>query len=119
MPYKPKKPCAYPGCPNLTDGTYCQEHKKLETAKYNRFHRNRTAQSFYDSYAWRKLRAQFLLEHPICEECRKHGKLIKATIVDHIVPISKGGEPLDENNLQALCWSCHSSKSIREGSRFL
>lgn len=30
MPYKPKKPCAYPGCPNLTDAQYCSEHKALE-----------------------------------------------------------------------------------------
>lgn len=27
MPRKPKKPCAYPGCPNLTDGRYCPEHQ--------------------------------------------------------------------------------------------
>ncbi len=25
MPSKPKKPCAYPDCPNLTDGRYCPE----------------------------------------------------------------------------------------------
>ncbi|MCC8046435.1 MAG: HNH endonuclease, partial [Clostridiales bacterium] len=26
MPKMPKKPCSYPGCPRLTDGTYCEEH---------------------------------------------------------------------------------------------
>lgn len=30
MPRKPKKPCAYPGCPNLTDGRYCPEHQSKE-----------------------------------------------------------------------------------------
>lgn len=25
MPRKPKKPCAYPGCPNLTEGRYCPD----------------------------------------------------------------------------------------------
>lgn len=29
MPRKPKRGCAYPGCPKLTDGQYCEEHKKL------------------------------------------------------------------------------------------
>lgn len=29
MPHKPKRPCRYPGCPNLCDtGTYCEEHRK-------------------------------------------------------------------------------------------
>ena len=26
MPTKPKHPCGYPGCPNLTDRRYCPEH---------------------------------------------------------------------------------------------
>ena len=30
----------------------------------------------------------------------------------------KSGAPLDENNLQSLCWSCHSRKSAQEGSRW-
>jgi 5-methylcytosine-specific restriction protein A len=118
MPHTPKKPCRFAGCPNLTDDTYCTEHKKLLDKQYNHFQRNQTAQSFYDSYAWRKLRARYLIENPLCVECRRQGKLTKATLVDHIVPISKGGEPLEESNLQPLCWNCHSSKSISEGSRF-
>ena len=87
-------------------------------ARYNHSQRNQEVQSFYDSSAWRKLRARYILEHPFCVECRNRGKLKEAEVVDHIVPISKGGAPLDESNLQSLCWSCHSSKSIKEGSRF-
>ncbi len=26
MPRKPKRPCSYPGCPNLCDGRFCEEH---------------------------------------------------------------------------------------------
>lgn len=26
VPSKPKKPCAYPGCPALVTGRYCEEH---------------------------------------------------------------------------------------------
>ena len=39
-------------------------------------------------------------------------------MVDHIQPIKQGGQALDMDNLQSLCWSCHSAKSIKEGSRF-
>lgn len=29
MPRKPKKPCRYPGYPNLTESAYCEEHSYL------------------------------------------------------------------------------------------
>lgn len=40
MPHKPKKPCAYPGCPNLTDETYCEVHKNMVAKQYNKFQRS-------------------------------------------------------------------------------
>ena len=45
MPCKPKRPCAYPGCPELTDGRYCAEHQKIITAHYNRLNATRPAAS--------------------------------------------------------------------------
>lgn len=118
MPRKPLKPCRYPGCPELTEGTYCPLHKKIMDAQYDARCRDRGAAEFYHSKEWKRLRQNFLIENPFCVECRKAGKLTKATVVDHIVPIRQGGHALDENNLQSLCASCHGSKSIREGSRF-
>ena len=29
MPRKALKPCKHPGCPRLTEGAYCDEHKPL------------------------------------------------------------------------------------------
>lgn len=118
MPYRPKKPCAYPGCADLADGRYCAKHKKLADAQYDARCRDRGMHEFYTSRVWRKKRQEFLTEHPFCIECRKHGRLAKATVVDHIVPIRQGGPALDEDDLQALCASCHGAKSIKEGSRF-
>ena len=109
MPRKPKKPCAYPGCPNLTDTKYCESHKALENTEYTAGSRN----TFYKSPEWKKKRAEYLESHPFCSSCGH-----PASVVDHIVPILNGGEALDDDNLQALCWSCHSKKSIKEGSRF-
>ncbi len=118
MPRKPLKPCSFRGCPNLTEGRYCEYHQKIVNAQYDKTMRNRSAYEFYHSAEWRRLRNNFLIEHPFCEECQRQGRLTKATVVDHIVPIQQGGALLEESNLQALCASCHGSKSIKEGSRF-
>ncbi len=118
MPYKPKRPCSYPGCPKLTDGRYCPEHKKLMEKQYDKYQRSKESSAFYRSSDWKKMRANYLIEHPFCVECNRHGKLTKATVVDHIIPIRMGGPLLEESNLQALCASCHTRKSIKEGSRF-
>ena len=119
MPRKPKTPCRYPGCPNLVDGGgYCDKHKAKTEKEYNTYFRDKKAQRFYESSEWKRLRASKLAVTPYCEECFRHGNATKATMVDHIKPIKQGGAPLDIHNLQSLCWSCHSKKSIEEGSRF-
>ena len=118
MPRKPLKPCKYGGCPELTDGNYCKEHQKLVDSQYNKYGRDKASQRFYQSGEWRVTKKRHLMCEPLCRECMKDNKLTKATLVDHITPIKKGGAPLDENNLQSLCWSCHSKKSAEEGSRW-
>ena len=118
MPRKPKRPCAYPGCPELVDGGYCEKHKKLVTEQYNKYGRDDFTKNFYKSPAWIICRKKHLEEQPFCVECLKKGKTVKATMVDHIVPIKDGGSRYDNSNLQSLCWSCHSRKSVEEGSRF-
>lgn len=68
---------------------------------------------FYQSTVWRKLRLVKLEQQPLCEECLKRDRHTPAQIVDHIVPIDRGGAPLDLKNLQSLC-NRHNSKSARE-----
>lgn len=70
--------------------------------------------SFYHSTAWRRLSKAFRQDNPICEECLKKGKYTPSAVADHIVRIEDGGEPLDRNNLQALCHRCHNKKSGQE-----
>lgn len=118
MPRKPKTPCRYPGCPALCEGPYCDQHKRQMEHEYNTRHRDKESARFYSSGPWRKLRAAKLERDPLCEECKRNGRLRPASMVDHIVPIRFGGAPLDLANLQSLCWPCHSAKSIKEGSRF-
>ena len=40
MPRKPKRPCSYPGCPNLTEGQYCKEHEAAARRQYNKYERS-------------------------------------------------------------------------------
>ena len=69
---------------------------------------------FYQSTAWRKLREEKLRKNPICEQCIRIGLIIPAQVVDHIVPINKGGAALDIDNLQSLCNPCHNRKSAMD-----
>lgn len=70
---------------------------------------------FYQSTAWRKLRAVKLKQQPLCEECLSKGIHTSAKVADHIVPINRGGVALNIENLQSLCDRCHNVKSAKEG----
>lgn len=110
MPYKLKTPCNYPGCPAMAvrQGK-CLEHLQ----KYEKV-RGTSVQRGYN-YRWRKYRLRFLAQFPLCEECRRAGKVTAATVVDHI-DSHKGdyGKFWDERNHQALCKPCHDRKTAKE-----
>ena len=67
----------------------------------------------YDLQAWKRARREHLAHEPLCVMCRKLGRTVPATEVDHIIPISKGGEWFYDN-LQSLCESHHSQKTRRD-----
>lgn len=46
--------------------------------------------------------------------CKKCGKKQERYDVDHITPISKGGDLFNIENLQTLCKQCHREKSRSE-----
>jgi hypothetical protein len=52
----------------------------------------------YNSRAWQRLRRRKLLEQPLCEPCEALGRLVPATVVDHRMPISSGGDALPISN---------------------
>lgn len=69
---------------------------------------------FYQSKAWRDLRALKIEQFPLCEECQRKRITTLAQVVDHVVPINEGGAKLDMVNLQSLCNPCHNRKSGQE-----
>ena len=104
MPRSPKRPCRHPGCPNLSDGVYCEQHRGL-------YARESAAQRGYDA-RWRRARALFLKKNPLCAQCFLEQRLTPATVIDHIIP-HRGDRTLlwDKQNRQPLCKDCHDRKT--------
>lgn len=116
MTLRPKKPCTKAGCTKLADnGTSRCELHKPERVNYKR---NADYTSMYN-WQWKKVRARYLKEHPLCVSCYADGKLTPANVIDHIKP-HKGDKELfwNEDNYQALCKSCHDSKTATEDGGF-
>jgi len=115
MPRKPKRPCSVSGCPNLTDEQYCEEHRIQERRKYDRYERSPDVHKQYGS-AWQRVRKQYALAHPYCEQCFREGRMTPVDEVHHILPISKGGKH-NKENLMSLCQSCHTKIHHKLGDR--
>lgn len=113
MALKPLRPCRKPGCAELTREGWCPKHKPKAAS------RSQEAQAWHRWYSlpiWTDdLRPNQLLEEPFCRECAAKGERVYATDVDHIRD-HKGDWALftDRGNLQSLCHSCHSRKTMRE-----
>ena len=111
MPYKPRRPCRYPGCPGFCEQgkVYCRDHLEWTGDRQ----RGGADARGYDG-RWRKARALFLRQHPLCVSCQAEGKIVPATVVDHIIP-HRGDQALfwDKGNWQPLCKSCHDKKTGR------
>lgn len=103
------KPCAFNGCNKLIDrgSTYCEEHQpKFGKKKWPQVRMPK---------GWGSIRKQFLLSQPlpiVCAMCAKTLFSPKDIQVDHIKARKHGGTN-DFSNLQCLCRSCHTSKTMQ------
>jgi 5-methylcytosine-specific restriction protein A len=61
-----------------------------------------TADKYYQSKEWKKLRAYKIALNPICEDCEEKGVTTKTHTVDHIVPRRQGGTE-ELSNLRSRC----------------
>ena len=92
-----------------------KENKRKEKEKdRNIAHNARTDSELYATKQWKKLRNCYITQHPICEIHAKYGIIKPAETVHHVRPFMLGKTLeeqkklcYDENNLQALCKSCH------------
>ena len=116
VPSKPKKPCAYPGCPALVPGRYCEEHARKVNSDYEKFSRDKQTKRRYGR-AWKRIRDKYASEHPFCELCFERGLAVPVEEIHHKKPLSEGGTH-DRSNLIALCKSCHSQIHAKRGDRW-
>jgi 5-methylcytosine-specific restriction protein A len=100
MPKLPKRSVprkSWSSCERMKDKAYKQGERMRHTA------------------AWLNMRKRHLALNPLCVHCQQEGRYTQATDVDHIIP-HKGDYNLffDTENLQSLCKSCHSRKTLTE-----
>lgn len=69
-------------------GRLSSEHKRIRGSKGVAIRKRRLARS-----------------KGLCEHCLKVGKVRIAVIVNHVIPLAKGGKDVDENT-ENLCKSC-------------
>jgi 5-methylcytosine-specific restriction protein A len=114
MPIRLMGPCKTQSCPNrrTSAGPYCSscsasgnglEHDRGSSASRGYGHR------------WRKLRLMVIRRDPICLDPFSIGCVSASTDADHIIPKQQCGQDIMEN-LQGLCESCHSRKTLLEQS---
>jgi 5-methylcytosine-specific restriction enzyme A len=109
MPNKPLRPCAHPGCCNLTKDGHCEKHPRKIWEKNKEVKR----------ITGRKLqreRNRLFDDNPLCVGCQRRGIIRSATQRDHIIPLAEGGQDVPENT-QGLCDECHKIKSEEERTR--
>ena len=113
MPWRPHKPCAAAGCPELTHDRFCDEHRKEN--ERTRHRANTAARGVYNSRRWALLRQRVRAEEPLCRSCLDAGRVAATEEIDHIIPLK---DRIDlafvRSNLAGRCRPCHREKSARE-----
>lgn len=112
-PRRARTVCSTPGCPELTNGGACDDHRKQRkrTQAKQRRAAGDTSMDVYSTDQWKARRRAYLRSHPTCRGCGA-----KATEPDHIVPrqllLALGIQDPDADQwLQPLCKPCHSRKT--------
>lgn len=116
-----RRPCRWPGCGVIAlTGSLCATHAlaNAEQMRMRDAKRGTASERGYTS-AWRRARARWLREHPLCTMCDAQTPAHAATEVDHRIPHC-GNQQLfwDETNWQGGCKAAHSTKTARENGGF-
>jgi 5-methylcytosine-specific restriction endonuclease McrA len=74
-------------------------------------------------HAWRRLCAQVYAEESVCWLCGNTVDMSAAPrtpqsrSVDHVIPLTRGGDPLDRANLRLAHYGCNARKGNRPARR--
>ena len=100
----------------MPGGGRCPQHKR-ETWREQDSRRGSSTKRLYN-YRWQQASKAYLAANPLCVKHLAKNETAASTEVDHINP-HRGDLDLfrDRDNWQALCKSCHSTKTARENLR--
>ncbi len=96
---------------NNIRNTLTQKKRNIEEASKRR---NSKWNRYYQSRQWKALRAYYMAEHPLCENCEHFGRAVPATELHHLSIF--GAAPTEQErwrllladwNVRALCSHCH------------
>ncbi len=99
-----------PSIPHRTDYKHTRMFKKKSSKSWSKPEHAK----LYNSRRWRSLRNMFYKRNPLCIVCEKNNILTEGKCVDHIQPVSEGGNFYKWSNLQTLCTRCHAQKTAKE-----
>jgi 5-methylcytosine-specific restriction endonuclease McrA len=63
--------------------------------------------ALHSTARWQKMRAQQLERHPLCASCALQGRVVAATVADHVTPHHNDPQAFWGGELQSLCAPCH------------
>ncbi len=120
--YRPPRVCRHPGCTNdrVMSTGWCLDHDGENTppskSGRNRDEAGQERDAFYNTPAWRRIRAALKSKHPLCGGCLLMGRTRQAWAADHVLPISHAQKLIGRTlniralPLQSLCQECHGAK---------
>ena len=108
-PHRALTVCNIPGCPTLTDGGRCAEHRREAEQR-----RGNASSRGYGHQHRTRFRAAVLARDPVCTLCRQrssvhadHHPLSRRELVD------AGLDPNDPRHGRGLCPRCHSKETAQ------
>jgi 5-methylcytosine-specific restriction protein A len=110
----PERPCVIPGCPRFArpNSGKCDEHAREYERERSRRRREAT-KGIFKRKKWAMTREAVLARDSICKVCDRR----LSVEVDHIMPLSEGGDPWSLEGLQGICPACHEAKTTEENRR--
>jgi len=84
---------------------------------FNEYDERNDSRKVYRSRTWQRVRLQVLERDGYQCQIRLDTCTRKATAVDHIIPISRGGDGYEPTNLRACCKRCNSTRANQSRRR--
>lgn len=109
--------CIRCGMPFVGPGSYCLKH----AGPFPGAKRSQADKEVYGTYRWDKLRRTLIKEHVreygwVClgvpEEGHARHPATRLSL-DHVRPLSSGGDPWDRGNLRVLCYAYNTRRGLK------